>query len=150
MTFIDVNSRFAAVDISVNQFLDSVAVWCNKPHVVNRRLCGSRRLWTSVVNYRHHDVSGAVDVARRIKDTVDTAVKSESQTVEIDVVTQLIRDCLKLCSNGLVDNSKTLVLFVMMRLLIPKQNDRFNSVLEVILIGLTFFCLYHGQKCSKS
>lgn len=96
-------------------FLKSLSVWINKPHVVNRRLCGTR-----LVGVIRSDCKSDIDKVLR---TFFDAPSDWKQTLNCD---------LDVTFNDLSQEESLYVLLI--RELVPKS-DFFPNILEAVFYG---------------
>jgi len=121
---------------TTNRFMDAIAIWRQKPHVINRRLCGSEIVWSEKLL-----VSSPVGmdfiIARKVLQTsviklpIDLTTVSKFIHEEFKKYGQLLSDYLKLHSVS----SHCGELDIALRLLVPKQSARHRKVLELIVTG---------------
>lgn len=117
-------------------FQDAVEIWCKKPHVVNRRLCGAQLLWSeSVLPLDNITLDDCVNQLRLACMTVQT----DEGRKDADGCQRLIRGTIENISSSSAD-VRCSRWTVTVRCLIPKQEKKMQKVIEVVVIGKLWFC----------
>ena len=121
---------------TANRFMDAVTIWRQKPHVINRRLCGSELVWSEKLLLRSAQGKD-FNIARQVLQAVALKLPIDLETIakflheEFGNYGQLIGDDSKLhyvsSQHGELD--------ITLRLLVPKHSARFRKVLELIVTG---------------
>lgn len=126
--------EFKATKGSEHNFLKSVSVWVNKPHVVNRRLCGSKIVQVVRVNSQNEAIAA-------VKQFSWVPEKSEELAVNTEV---------SFGYSDLVDESFAFT--VIIRELVPKS-EFFPKLLEAVVYdkqAVTLSFIPIDQDCSGS
>lgn len=98
-------------------FLDAVTIWINKPHVVNRRLCGTK--------IKQITTAESQDTVERIVSNIVTGHNDCSETKGSDNTHNLE-----------VDLKETDAKFVVIiREMLPKNSKIFPTLLEAVVFG---------------
>ncbi|KAI8783029.1 tRNA (uracil-O(2)-)-methyltransferase [Biomphalaria glabrata] len=125
-------------------FLKAVSVWINKPHVVNRRLCGSKIVHV----YRVQTTSELLEILQKINDNSHTHAKSANIGLDLDLDLNL----------DLEGNEQSLDLsdevhpfIIILRELIPKS-EFFPKLFEAVIFDkerliISFLAL--SQDCNE-
>jgi hypothetical protein len=103
-------------------YLDAIDIWINKPHVVNRHLCGAKILW------QHHSNGRTVDHPGDMHSTeiLDSSMPQVEQKELIEFVCAFPKQL------G-VDGTKEIKIYL--RDLLPKALDKFAVLREIVVVG---------------
>ena len=114
---LSVTGSFPVKGGSLNGFLDAVTIWINKPHCVNKRLCGAK-----IIQIR---TAGSSDIAEQIIASV-LASQNACFGQQLPEKTNNLQVDLK-------ENDETFVIII--REMLPKQIKVFPCFLEAVVYG---------------
>lgn len=115
--------RTMATKGCLSSFLDAVTVWINKPHVVNRRLCGAKILSISPAD--------SVDAVFRFLNNKGASWETGDKSQECDSHYVLEADFKATCDPFIL----------VLREMVPKQSDVFPTIIEIVVYGRQKNCL---------
>ena len=119
-------------------FANSLTVWLNKPHVVNRRLCGSRLEYFNIISRDQFCLDGLKTVVKNLgldlngfkfDDVFNPQNISGEKSIDLSCI-EHTSDCVEGLSD-LSDNEFAIII----RQLLPKQPERHNNIPELVIYG---------------
>ncbi|KAL3858141.1 hypothetical protein ACJMK2_012751 [Sinanodonta woodiana] len=126
----NISFEFSLVDsknvkASANGFSDALCIWINKPHVINRRLCGSRLKYFKIYNRSNSDtthlklIRQCLSTQSRIPDSeeCDCTVSQHDGINEVECLSEYGSDDI----------------IVLEREMLPKKTDRCKVYSEIII-----------------
>ena len=125
MTWTMLRSSVAAG--SAAGFSDALDIWINKPHVLNRRLCGACLLWRQTISTKFSIADCLVPLEVNIMKFADT------EHLEAVIQACLVEGGGQSGNYG--DDPTQRDLEFIIRDLHPKQLDKFLTQREIILLG---------------
>ncbi|XP_060074918.1 probable tRNA (uracil-O(2)-)-methyltransferase [Ylistrum balloti] len=128
-------------------FADAITVWINKPHVLNRRLCGSRI--ESIIHY------STLDDDTQIQKKFESAVSTALRNGRLDTIdTGDDNSCMEVPGLSTIPEGEGVIVI---RDIYPKRDDAHPVVKEVICYDATlksaWFCPVsdtYKQKCVEA
>lgn len=127
-------------------FANSVTVWLNKPHVVNRRLCGSRLEYFEIVSKDNFSVNYVAKIIQKLGlmlngcSLVDLFKNQSFTTNDSNEIDLRIEN--NSCIEGL-ENLTDKETAVIVRQLLPKQPERHANIPELAIFGEFKFIFKH-------
>jgi hypothetical protein len=120
-------------------FANSLTVWLNKPHVVNRRLCGSRLEYFKIISkdtFCTHELKTAFEnLSLDLHGfSFDEVFNSQNISGGELAIEHDIKEYTSDCVEGLSDISEDDVA-VIIRQLLPKQPERHANIPELVIYG---------------
>jgi hypothetical protein len=111
---IHVIGTFPSPNGSVKNFLNAASVWINKPHCMNKRLCGSKIVQLTTTNTREQ-VLHILENCRHSYEDVEAGQHGEIQDVNLNEIDENF--------------------VVVVRKNLPKQSKIFPCLLEAVVLG---------------
>lgn len=120
------NTIHHQTDATLEQFWKAVDIWNTSSHIVNRRLCGANCLFIGrILN----------------SDTDHEVIVSKIRDASIPCVTSLEDDCIlkTLEAAGIPTqkdyNVSEMGVYICIKKLLPRNSDKFQPCLELVIIG---------------
>ncbi|XP_053376523.1 probable tRNA (uracil-O(2)-)-methyltransferase [Mercenaria mercenaria] len=121
---------------SSDGFANALTVWLNKPHVVNRRLCGSRLEYFEIISKEQFNIGKVTNIIERhclelngfcFYDIFKSQGFTNDNSAEIDLKLHT-----NVCIEGL-DGLSEDEIAVIVRQLLPKQPERHANIPELVV-----------------